>query len=334
MNYSKQVYDKAWDILAERRRTARESAAARREEVRRRVPQIEAIERQMASQAASVARLVIANPQSAEGQIQALAEENLRLQQQRQELLVNSGYSADYLEERYTCSACNDAGYIAANMCGCMQSLLRREAAALLERSSPMRKCTFEGFLLHYYDDAPDESGASPRDKMRDKLSYCQMWASRFSPTSESILMVGSTGVGKTHLSVAMAGEAAGAGYDVVYTPVQRMMDALEGEKFSRDSLARQKYLGATDTYLDCDLLVLDDLGTEFTSSFTGAALFNILNTRLVEERPTIISTNLELADITARYNQRMASRLIYGYKVLRLDGKDIRYMKKMESSR
>ena len=109
------------------------------------------------------------------------------------------------------------------------------------------------------------------------------------------------------------------------------MMDALEGEKFSRDSVARGKYLGASHTYIDCDLLVLDDLGTEFANQFTTAALFNVLNTRLVEDRPTIISTNLELPEIKSRYNQRMASRLIYGYKVLRFVGKDIRYIKKRE---
>ena len=147
------------------------------------------------------------------------------------------------------------------------------------------------------------------------------------------MLLAGPSGVGKTHLSVAMAGVVSRAGFSVVYTPVQRMMDFLEGEKFARDTQTREKFIGASDTYLDCDLLVLDDLGTELSTAFTSAALFNILNTRLVEERSTIISTNLELPELQARYNQRMASRLIYGYKVLRFGGKDIRYMKKVEKA-
>ena len=326
MNYSKQVYDKAWEILAGRRQAAQRSAAERREQIRRAIPEVEKIERQMAAQAASVAKIVIADPQNAGQKIEELAQENLRLQQKRSELLAGAGFPPDCLEEHYTCAACQDTGYIAANMCECMRLLLRREAAASLERSSPfVSRCTFETFSLHYYQDAPDESGASPRGKMRNNLEYCQRWSTQFTPKSESVLMAGPAGVGKTHLSLAMAGRVAAAGYGVVYTPIQRMMDALEGEKFSRD----KKYLGASDTYLDCDLLVLDDLGTEFASSFTSAALFNILNTRLVEERPTIISTNLELAEINARYHERMASRLIYGYKMLRLSGDDIRGIKK-----
>ena len=330
MSYSKQIYDKAWAELAARKTSARESAAARRAEVTRQLPEVAALEREMAAQAASVARLVISDPQRAEERIEDLAARNLSLQQRREEILASAGYPPDYLEERHTCALCQDAGYIETKMCQCMSALLRREAGVALGRSAPMDGCTFENFSLDYYDPEPDEAGNSPRDKLR----FCKSWADSFSPQSESILLTGPTGVGKTHLSVAMAGVAAQAGYGVVYTPVQRMMDALEGEKFARDNAAREKYAGATEIYLDCDLLVLDDLGTEFSSSFTGAALFNILNTRMVERRPTIISTNLELADIKARYHQRMASRLIYGYKVIRLSGKDIRYMKKVEKAR
>ena len=333
MSYSKQVYDKAWEELSARKRAAREGAVRRREEARRRLPEITVIEREMAAQSACVGKMILADPALASGRIEALAEENLRLQGRREALLTGAGYPPDYLEEQYTCPACQDTGYILEKMCACMHALLRREAAAALGRSSTMRECTFETFSLDYYDDRPDETGERLREKMREKLRYCQSWAGGFSLKSESVLMVGPTGVGKTHLSVAMAGRAAASGWGVVYTPVQRMMDALESEKFARDSRAREKYQGSTETYLDCDLLVLDDLGTEFASSFTGAALFNVLNTRLVEQRPTIISTNLELADIKSRYNQRMASRLIYGYKVMRLSGKDIRYLKKLGSN-
>ncbi|MCL2580138.1 MAG: ATP-binding protein [Oscillospiraceae bacterium] len=331
MSYAKQVYDRAWEALAARKQAAREGALRRREEVRRRLPELAAIEREMATQSARVARLMITDPERAPGKIEALAEQNLRLQAKREALLAGAGYPPDYLAEHYTCAECQDSGYILNKRCGCMRALLRSEAAAQLGRSSTMRDCTFETFTLDYYDQTPDETGERPRDKMREKLRYCQSWAGEFSPASESLLMVGPAGVGKTHLSVAMAGRAASAGWGVVYTPIQRMMDALESEKFSRDSQTREKFQGATETYIDCDLLVLDDLGTEFANAFTGAALFNILNTRLVEAKPTIISTNLELADLKSRYNQRMASRLIYGYKVLRMSGKDIRYLKKKQ---
>jgi len=333
-NYSKQIYDKAWAVLAARKSHARESAAARRAEILGLLPEIAAIEREMAVQAASVARLVISDPERAEERIGALAQANLGLQKRREELLAGAGYPADYLSERYECGLCGDTGYLGAKMCQCMVVLLRKEAAATLGRSAPIEQCTFEKFSLEYYDTAQDETGVSLRERMRDKLGFCREWAAGFTPGSESMLLAGPTGVGKTHLSLAMAGRVSQEGHSVVYTPVQRMMDFLEGEKFARDTQTREKFFGATDTYLDCDLLVLDDLGTELSTAFTSSALFNILNTRLVEERPTIISTNLELSEINARYSQRVASRLIYGYKVLRFGGKDIRYMKKKERSR
>ena len=333
MNYSKQVYDKAWAALAVRKNHSRERAAARRAEIRARLPEIAVIEREMARQAASVAKLVVTDPDRAGERIEALAAANLNLQRRRGELLAGAGYPSDYLNEQHECDLCGDAGFLGATMCECMVGLLRREASAALGRCAPIDACTFEKFSLDYYDDAPDESGVSLWERMRDKLRFCKSWATSFTPGSESMLLAGPAGVGKTHLSLAIAGVASGAGHSVVYTPVQRMMDFLEGEKFARDTQAREKFFGATDTYLDCDLLVLDDLGTELSTAFTTAALFNILNTRLVEERSTIISTNLELAEITSRYSQRMASRLIYGYKVLRFGGKDIRYMKKMEKA-
>lgn len=330
MSYSKQVYDKAWATLTARRTLSRERAAARREEVRV-LPRISEIERQMAAQAVSVAKLVIADPHNAEMRIKALAKGNLQLQYERAKTLEQAGYPPDYLDEKYDCERCLDTGYLGSKMCECMLAILRREAAGMFGRSSYMQGLTFEGFSLEYYEPNPDETGISPRERMRENLRVCKSWAEGFSLSSESMLLAGSTGVGKTHLSVAMATVVAGSGQSVAYASIQQMMDALEGEKFARDAITREKFLGASLAYLECDLLVLDDLGTEFSSQFTGAALFNILNVRLVEQRPTIISTNLELGEIRARYNQRMASRLIYGYKVLRFAGKDVRLAKKQQ---
>ncbi|MDR2909403.1 MAG: ATP-binding protein, partial [Oscillospiraceae bacterium] len=154
-------------------------------------------------------------------------------------------------------------------------------------------------------------------------------WAEGFNAKSESLLLLGRTGLGKTHLSVAMARAVAMAGYGVVYSSAQRMMDALEAEKFSRDPKAE----GAADIFLNCDLLALDDLGTEFSTQFTAAALFNVINTRLTEGRPTVVNTNLEPVEIEAKYSQRMVSRLICGYRVLRFAGKDIRFIRKKEAA-
>ncbi len=334
MGYSKQIYQRVWDILDGRKQAAREEASRHREEIHHRIPRIAELERQMAQQAARITRIVVAGSPDVEEKMQELAEANLGVQQERVALLVQHGYPPDYLTLRHFCADCRDTGYVEQNMCHCMKALLRQEAAAQLSRVSPVGSSTFQSFSLDYYPDTPDDSGISPRVRMQDVLSTCRHWTNTFSPNSESLLLIGKTGLGKTHLSVAMAAETTQAGYGVIYTSVQRMMDMLEAEKFSRESGSKEQYRDTMVTYLDCDLLVLDDLGTEFMNQFVGATLFNILNSRLVEERPTIISTNLEPAEIEARYSQRMVSRLVCAYKVLRFAGKDIRYQKKVEGIR
>lgn len=331
MGYSKQIYQRVWDTLDSRKQSARERATRHREEVYRVIPQIAELERQMAQQAARITRIVVAGSPDVEEKMRELAQANLAVQQERAALLARQGYPPDYLTLRHFCPDCKDTGYLEQAMCHCMKALLRQEAAAQLNRVSPVESCTFERFSLSYYPDTPDDSGISPRARMREVLNTCRRWADHFSPDSQSLLLMGKTGLGKTHLSVSMAARVTERGYGVIYTSVQRMMDLLEAEKFSREAGAKEQYRDTTAAYLDCDLLVLDDLGTEFMNQFVGATLFNILNSRLVEQRPTIISTNLEPADIESRYSQRMVSRLVCAYQVLRFAGKDIRYQKKVE---
>ena len=327
MGYSKQVYDRVWNILALRGRAARETAGTRRAAIFRQFPEIAALEGEMASHASAATRAIIVSPNTAKEEIEKLAQENFRIQQRRADLLALGGYPPDYLAEAFICPKCKDTGFIGPLMCECMAVLLRQEAAALLGQVSPADDMGPESFSLDYYPEIPDESGVSSRAKMKEILAFCLRWISDFSAQSESLLFIGRTGLGKTHLSIAMATEVTKAGNGVVYTPVQKMLDNLEAEKFSRD---KEPYADAVAGYMGCDLLVLDDLGTEFLSQFAASALFNVLNARLAERRPTIISTNLELGEIQSRYSQRMVSRLICGYKVLRFTGKDIRYIKKV----
>jgi DNA replication protein DnaC len=329
LGYPKKVYDKAWEELERRRRASEDTLRARREEVRRRIPEIAEIERKMASGAASVARTIIAAPEKAEKLTLQLGRESAALQERRAALLLEYGYPDGYLAEKYTCDVCRDTGYRGREMCSCMKDLLRREAAAQLCAVSQSERCGFWNFELSLYPDEPvDSSGVVPRARMAEVLEACKRYAAGFSASAESLLLLGRTGLGKTHLSLAIAAAATEAGFGVIYTPVQRIMDTLEAEKFGRDSSPREQYSESTRTILACDLLVLDDLGTEFITQFSVSTLYNIINSRLVEGRPTIISTNLELADIEGRYSQRMVSRLVCGYQVLKFHGKDIRYIK------
>jgi len=331
LGYSKQVYNKAWQTLENRGAEARARAAARREEVLKRIPRITGIQQEMAAGAAGITRAVINAPARAGDLIEKLAEQNLSLQQQRSALLLENGFPPDYLEEQFGCPHCRDKGYVGTGMCICLRELLASAAYAELSAAAPVRSCSFDTFSLDYYPDAPGPDGKSPRGRMRDILTVCRSYAASFSPGSESLLLIGQTGLGKTHLSLAIAEAVIGAGFGVVYTPVQRLLDTLESEKFSYDTQLKEQYAEHLRSAITCDLLVLDDLGTEFITQYSNSVLYSIINSRQVEGRPTIISTNLELAEIESKYAQRMLSRLVCAYKVLKFTGKDIRFIKKTQ---
>jgi len=331
MGYPKQVYDQAWQVMDSRARAARERAAARREQALRSAPEIAAIEREMAAGATGITKAVVTDPHRAGELIEELSRQNLALQERRAELLKRNGFPPDYLAEQFGCPLCRDQGYVGTRMCSCLKSLLEAEAYARLSAAAPVSQCTFENFSLEYYPTAADQSGGAPRTRMEEIFTYCRRYAAGFSPESESLLLLGRTGLGKTHLSLAIAAAVTRRGFGVVYTPVQNLMDRLETAKFSYDSGKKEEYADHTRAAITCDLLVLDDLGTEFATQFSQSALYNIINTRQVENRPTIISTNLELAEIEQKYTQRMVSRLAGAYKVLKFTGKDIRFIKKTQ---
>lgn len=329
MGYPKQVYRRAHAELARRRDAARELTDARVREIAAKIPEIERIRAEMAETAASVTRLVITSPKKAEEGLEGLRIRNLALQERRAELLEQAGYQRDYLTEQTACEWCGGSGYNGPDMCPCFRELLRKEAREELNSVSQAEKCTFDTFCLDMYPDTP--ANASPRGRMAAVLSECEKYAKEFSPRAQSLLMIGHTGLGKTHLSLAIAAEVTAEGYGVVYTPVQKLMDRLEAAKFSYAAEAKEQYAADIENVTGCDLLVLDDLGAEFTTQFSASALYNIVNSRLVESRPTIISTNLEPAEIEAKYSQRMLSRLMGSYRALKFTGKDIRFVKKLK---
>lgn len=330
MGYSKEVYDTAWETLGRRKHNAENLTAANREEVLEKIPQIATIERDMARTASSIAKVILSEPQNTRARIDELKQLSLSLQAKRGELLQEHGFSSDYLEQQYHCEKCKDKGYIGAKMCSCFEDILKQSAYSQLGATSQMRECSFDNFSLHFYPASPsDASGIIPRDRMAQILEHCKQYAKGFTPCSESLLMLGHTGLGKTHLSLAIASAITDRGYGVMYTPVQKLIDKLESDKFSRDSHDREQYINSLDFVLECDLLVLDDLGTEFYTQFTASVLYNIINSRLVENKPTIISTNLEIQQIEEKYSQRMVSRLVCSYKVLKFHGKDIRFIKR-----
>ncbi|MBQ6570049.1 MAG: ATP-binding protein, partial [Clostridia bacterium] len=193
-----------------------------------------------------------------------------------------------------------------------------------LNEQSPLKLSSFDDIDINYYP--ADGAGAiSPRKRMESIIGFCKKYAEDFSLSSQSLLFMGATGLGKTHLSLAIADVVTKKGFGVVYGSAQGFLNQLEQEHFGKNNAQGDEY---RTMLLDCDLLILDDLGSEFSTSFTVSSIYDIINTRILSGKPTIISTNLTLAEIEDRYSERILSRLCGCYKVFKFDGSDIRTMR------
>ncbi|MDO5448108.1 MAG: ATP-binding protein [Clostridia bacterium] len=257
---------------------------------------------------------VITMGQGSKDFVDALAKQNFELQAKRGEILRSLGLSEDALAPHYTCSVCEDKGVVDGHYCDCLKALVRQLQFDNLCSCAPAKASTFENFDLGYY------SGEALA-RMTQIYNYCKSWAADFDKDTNSILMCGQTGLGKTHLSLAIANVVVGKGYNVIYSSASNLLSQLEKEKFGR-------YTGEDspeELALSCDLLILDDLGTEYTRDFERAAIYNIVNTRLLSALPTIINTNLLYDEIAEKYDKRVYSRLIGNYQPLEFLGEDVR---------
>ena len=224
----------------------------------------------------------------------------------------------------YDCDVCKDTGYINGKICDCIHNAAKKIRLNDLSAKLPLDSCHFENFDLNYYK-SEEIDGANPRKRMTAIFKLCREYVINFNPaTSESLLFMGDTGLGKTHLTLAITYELLNRGFDVIYGAAYNLFSEMETEHFSEHT--NNKYNAA----IDCDLLVIDDLGGEFVSPYIQSLLYNIINTRDLANKPTIINTNLSMAEIANRYTPRVASRLIK-YTAKKFIGNDIRQIKAMQ---
>jgi len=327
VGYSKDIYDAADRILLKRHKAAEADAAARKAAFYQSCPEAEKIESLLSTTAIAAARTILSGGNAKE-QLTKLKKNNQALQERLRVLIQNGGHRADYLEPNYTCKVCSDTGYLDGKMCDCMKNLLRTEAFNCLNSLTPLSLSTFDSFSLDYYPNSAEEgSRKSPRMIMEDVLSNCRKYADSFSITSSSLIMQGGTGLGKTHISLSIANMAIQKGFGVVYCSVNNIITKLEREHFGRNDNSNTDRL-----LMDCDLLILDDLGTEFKSAFSSAEIYNIVNTRLMTQKPTIISTNLSMQELQERYTERFASRIMGNYVRVMFCGRDNRLQKRLRN--
>ena len=288
-----------------------------------RVPRIQEIDIQLRRTMAQAAQAAFLQGGDGRELLEKARLENLELQQERA-ILAMENFEEGYLDDSPICDKCGGSGYIGSNMCVCLTELCRQEQKKEVSVLSGSREA-FNQFRLDYYPDRIDPKyGASPRTIMERNLKICRTYALTFAPSAGNLLFVGGTGLGKTFLSACIARAVADRGYSVVYESAGHLFGKLEQAKFSPSEEARREAARFT----DCDLLILDDLGTEMPGQFVTAAFYTLLNDRILAGKPMVISTNLNIDEAARRYSPQIASRLQGSFQGLTFVGEDIRILK------
>lgn len=315
----------------------REARARKRDELERQLyqdqPRLRELDAAIRRTMVELTDLIAAGkPVEANGpEISDIRRRNLDLQAERAELLHTLGYEPDALDDKPSCPDCGDTGWRGAEMCQCLRELCAQEQ---LKDLSLLLNLTDEQSFDHlrldvYSSQVKPGHPTSAREHMRKVVGVCEGFARQFPDYPlKNLLLSGGTGLGKTFLSGCIAREVSGRGFSVVYDTAIRVFAVFEAKRFSKDQEEGRQARDDTRRYLSCDLLILDDLGSEFSSPLSQAALYDLVNSRLVSGKGTIISTNLSQEQIAARYTPQIASRIRGLYRELTFYGEDIRLKK------
>ena len=323
MAYSAQIVRRARQELAQKKSDKESQYRQNLQRAYEQLPRLKEIDLLLRKSMTQAAQAVFTQGGDARAAMEQVKKENLTLQNERQ-ALIEKNLAPGYLDESPVCPRCGGSGYIGSEMCNCLMQLCRdaqrRELANLTTGAE-----TFGAFRLDYYPDRISSAyGASPRKIMERNFQTCQQYARGFAPGIGNLLFVGGTGLGKTFLSACIANAVTDKGYSVAYESAPRLFSKLEKNRFNPDEESRE----AAERFNTCDLLIIDDLGTEMPGNFVTAAFYSLLNDRLLEGKSMIISTNLNVDEIAVRYSPQIASRLQGEFKGLTFVGEDIRVLK------
>ncbi len=334
MSFTDETSKKVRDEFNRKRKAAQDDADERRAKIHTEIPDIELIDKELANTGLALYNCAI-NGEDIEKMVHGMKEKNSALRKTRAELLMAHGYSEDYTKVRYECEKCSDTGYDGLRFCECFRRAMIKEAYLSSGLGGMLSSQSFDNFSLKYYSNEKGENGRSERDTMKTILSEAKKYAVSFGEEKDAqcrnLIFFGGTGLGKTHISTAIAKTVIDKGYSVVYDTSSNILAAFENEKFSKVKFDESQ----TEKYLMCDLLIIDDLGAEFQSQFTQSALFNLLNTRICAGRAMIISTNLNDGNLLSKtYSERITSRLIGEFRAFRFVGNDVRLTKRQDNMR
>ena len=334
MAYEQNVLRRATERLEDQRRQLEEKQNARRREIYAAIPRVAEIDRQLRRTIVDIIAASLRQGNDPVPAIGVIRDKNLDLQAERAELLVAHGYPADALDDKPACPKCNDTGWRGAVMCQCLKDLCAQEQIKELSKLLDLGEQSFDTFSLDVYSPSPWRgSGISPRENMEMVYEICLNYAQKFGRFYfNNLFLSGAPGLGKTFLSACIARTVSENGFSVVYDTAVNIFSRFEDKKFSRDAEDTREARDETRRYLSCDLLILDDLGSEMTTPFVQSALYTLINSRLTADRRTVISSNLSMEDVRRRYAPQIASRLEGEYRVLPFFGEDIRLLRKQRS--
>ena len=293
----------------------------RQNKIYARIPEIERIDLRLRSQMVELVGITLSKGENMADAISALEKESLELQARKAELLTEHGYDITWLDDIYSCSHCKDTGFVNGRPCSCLMALYNKELTSELGILLKDSDECFEKFDLSLY--------GSAKEGMAIVFDTCREYANNFSENSMNLLFQGGTGLGKTFLSASIARVVAEKGFSVCYDTASAALDAFEAKKFARDAETAESAATKVERMLSCDLMILDDLGTEMPTPMSVSALYTLINTRLVNGKRTIISTNLSDSELSRRYTSQICSRIDGEFTKLPFVGSDIRKLKK-----
>ena len=332
MPYDGDVIRNAAEQLNHNAQRHRAEFERRRLEIYLRVPRLQTIDRQLSQTVRQAAQTALRKGVDPMPALEQAKRQNLSLQRERKQLLAQNGYAPDALTYKPLCPLCNDRGWRGSEMCQCLKDLCGKEQIKNLSSMLNLGSQSFDTFDLDYYSPVYDASiGSSPRNMMEYAQDVCFQFANRFPHGNQNnLFLTGNPGLGKTFLSAAIARLVSEKGYSVVYDSAVNVFNRFEAQKFGRDSQAGQDI----DRYLTCDLMILDDLGSEMNSPLVQSSLYQLINGRMLSERSTVISSNFSLDEIAHRYSSQVYSRLSGEYLTVRFFGEDIRKQKRARGIR
>ncbi len=327
MNIKRSQYKYIMQQYEEKQLHIKHEIKKRKDEIYHRIPLIKVLDDEIASNSISTTCYIIEHPDESADKLEELQENNLILSRKKFHLLAENGYPKDYMQPTYACNMCKDTGYIGRDKCSCLRQAMIDIAYEQSNIKTVIKEENFDTFSLHYYSEETDPRyNLSPLENAHIVHDKCKRFVVNFDKDFTNIILYGQAGLGKTFLCNCIAKALLDTSHTVIYLTAFQLFKLFEDYKFNNnDSKVPDEQI---QSIFDCDLLIIDDLGTELNTRFTGVELFNCLNTRLLNKKSTLISTNLSPTDWSKQYSDRIVSRIFGNYEPLKLFGSDIRLKK------